>query len=185
MPYRRVGTGRTMPRQRRFRRRHLDRAPRPGIRRPAPRPGRIRSPRRRAGGARGQDCVQLTDVLVRAPPQERHVRAGHRLQTSSLGPRADNRQGAASRRQASIATRGVWGRGPTRSGNLSASHGDCHRDDKRLYLQEDTRRSTRDCSIGGSAPQHIASWLHSCRPCRRWPIPLGERGQTGAAAGCA
>ena len=96
------------------------------------------------------------------------------LQAAQLGAGADDRQRLAEHpRGVDGRSRGACrARGRTRREGLRERGGDRPEDDKRLCLQEDTRRSTRDYSIGGSAPQHSANWRRSGRPGPPSPDPI-------------
>jgi hypothetical protein len=65
-------------------------------------------------------------------------------------------------------------RAPTRRGNQNRRNGHRPKAGKSLCLQGDTRRSTRDYSIGGSASQHSASWRQTDRPCPPSPHPTWQ-----------
>ena len=126
------------------------------------------------GSSAAADC-RYSSRISSSDRQPRNVTSGPAMRLAAGLARAPCRQSSGARRAAGrprLRRRAVCrARGPTRSGSPSGVAWRRHRDDKRLYLQEDTRRSTRDYSIGGSAPQHIASWRRSGRPGRPWPDP--------------
>ena len=98
------------------------------------------------------------------------------------GPRPTMSSRAPRRRHASMArsTR-LYGTSADTMRNGGSVHGS-GQDGKRLYLQEDTRRSTRDYSIGGSGPQHRASSRRSGRPGPPSPHPTAPARPLSAAA---
>ena len=181
-----VARARRLRRPRRFRPRLLPPARRPAGRRPAPRPAPCRNPRRPASGPRGsagrgresprpQPAREL-DVGPGRPRQPAQPRLfGPLARRSSAAPRPRRRRG--SRRPAACTAPALRRRGRTARGSGLGLAG------KRLYRQGDTRRSTRDYSIGGFSPQHNENSPHSGPRAPPWRRPSGPAGPGPASAG--
>ena len=125
----------------------------------------------RAGGPRPRGRYRSRISSSRAPAEELDVRPAERSSRACSGPRPTIRQAA--RRPAGTHR---WPRPPACTARARTPRGS--RDPaarvwvwggKSLYLQEDTQRSTRDYSIGGSALQHSGSSRRSGRPGPPWP----------------
>ena len=139
----------------------LERAARPrattGGRRPGPRPARSRSPPRRAASP-PQRRGTSPETSSCCEPEKLHFRsAGARLEPSRSGPWPTILSGMPASLAASMAT-------------SMPLVGDQRRHDQDVVLRrharqacktrcppEDTRRPTRDYSIGGSGPQHTVN----------------------------
>ena len=157
----------------------------PACRRPAPRPGRCRSPRRPGSSTAAARLIQRRESpRPMRQPRNSTPGAGQPSQPRLFGPSPDDAQ----RRPEPPA--GIDGdvealvgheRGHDEEAGVGSARGS-GRGGKRSYRQEDTQRSTRDYSIGGSCPQHIESSRQSGRPARPSPRPTAPARPSPAAA---